>query len=110
MAASVDASWRVAFSMSAGSRRAQRRFPGDRRGAGLRRHADRGAEPLLTWFVHKVPNVTARELESIGLSKVAASTVEKVKALDVHECLYKTLDVPGRFMRTLPFYSLLPRR
>ncbi len=60
------------------------------------------AEPLLTWFVHKVPNVTARELESIGLSKVAASTVEKVKALDVHECLYKTLDVPGRFMRTLP--------
>ena len=35
------------------------------------------AEPLLTWFVHKVPNVTARELESIGLSKVAASTVER---------------------------------
>ena len=68
------------------------------------------AEPLLTWFVHKVPNVTARELESIGLSKVAAATVEKVKALDVHECLYKTLDVPGRFMRTLPFYSLSPRR
>ena len=64
------------------------------------------AEPLLTWFVHKVPNVTARELESIGLSKVAASTVERVKALDVHECLYKTLDVPGRLMRTLPFYSI----
>ena len=54
--------------------------------------------------------MTARELESIGLSKVAASTVERVKALDVHECLYKTLDVPGRFMRTLPFYSLSPRR
>ena len=27
-------------------------------------------EPLLTWLVHKVPNVTARELQSIGLSKV----------------------------------------
>ena len=64
------------------------------------------SEPLLTWFVHKVPNVTPRELESIGLSKVPASTVERVKALDVHECLYKTLDVPGRFMRTLPFYSI----
>ena len=64
------------------------------------------SEPLLTWFVHKVPNVTPRELESIGLSKVAPSTVERVKALDVHECLYKTLDVPGRFMRTLPFYSI----
>ena len=64
------------------------------------------SEPLLTWFVHKVPNVTSRELESIGLSKVAASTVERVKALDVHECLYKTLDIPGRFMRTLPFYAI----
>ena len=68
------------------------------------------AEPLLTWCVHKVPNVTARELESIGLSKVAASTVERVKALDVHECLYKTLDVPGRFMRTLPFYAISTQR
>ena len=64
------------------------------------------AEPLLTWFVHKIPNVTARELESIGLSKAASSAVERVKTLDVHECLYKTLDVPGRFMRTLPFYSI----
>ena len=65
------------------------------------------AEPLLTWFVHKVPNVTSRELESIGLSKVPPSTAERVKELDVHECLYKTLDVPGRFIRTLPFYSIL---
>ena len=64
------------------------------------------SEPLLTWFVHKVPNVTPRELESIGLSKVAPSTVERVKALDIHECLYKTLDVPGRFMRALPFYAI----
>ena len=64
------------------------------------------SEPLLTWFVHKVPNVTSRELESIGLSKVASSTVERVKTLDIHECLYKTLDVPGRFIRTLPFYSI----
>ena len=68
------------------------------------------AEPLLTWFVHKVPNVTGRELESIGLTKVAASTVERVKTLDVHECLYKTLDVPGRFIRGLPFYSMATHR
>ena len=64
------------------------------------------SEPLLTWFVHKVPNLTPRELESIGLNRVASSTVERVKSLDVHECLYKTLDVPGRFMRTLPFYAI----
>lgn len=65
------------------------------------------SEPLLTWFIHKVPNVSARDLQSIGLSRVAASTVETVKTLDVHHCFYKTLDVPGRFMRAAPFHEVL---
>ena len=63
-------------------------------------------EPLLTWFVHKVPNVTARELQSIGLSRVTSSIIERVKSLEVHECLFKTLDVQGRFMRGRPFYDI----
>ena len=66
-------------------------------------------EPLLTWFVHKVPNVTAKELQSIGLSKVAPSTIERVKSLEVHQCLFKTLDVPGRFMRGVPFYEIIDK-
>ena len=65
------------------------------------------AEPLLTWFVHKVPNVSTRDLQAIGLNRVAASTVETVKTLDVHHCLYKTLDVPGRFMRAAPFHEII---
>ena len=65
------------------------------------------SEPLLTWFIHKVPNVSSRDLQSIGLSRVAASTVETVKTLDVHHCFYKTLDVPGRFMRAAPFHEVL---
>lgn len=65
------------------------------------------SEPLLTWFIHKVPNVTSRDLQSIGLNRVASSTVETVKSLDVHQCLYKTLDVPGRFMRATPFYEIV---
>ena len=65
------------------------------------------SQPLLTWFIHKVPNVIPRELESIGLNRVSSSTVEKVKSLDVHHCFYKTLDVPGRFMQALPFYELV---
>lgn len=64
-------------------------------------------EPLLSWFVHKVPNVTARELEAIGLSRVTADTVDRVKALDVHHCLFKTLDVPGRFIRGRPFFEVV---
>ena len=63
-------------------------------------------EPLLTWFVHKVPNVTARELQSIGLNRVSPSVIERVKSLEVHQCLFKTLDVPGRFMRGRPFYEI----
>ena len=68
------------------------------------------AEPLLTWFIHKVPNVTSRELQSIGLNQVVSSTVASVKSLDVHHCFYKTLDVPGRFMRALPFFELVANR
>ena len=64
-------------------------------------------EPLLTWFIHKVPNVTSRDLQSIGLNRVSPSTVDAVKSLDVHHCLYKTLDVPGRFMQALPFYEIV---
>ena len=64
------------------------------------------SQPLLTWFIHKVPNVTPTELESIGLNR-RSSMVEEVKSLDVHQCLYKTLDVPGRFMRAVPFYEIV---
>ena len=65
------------------------------------------SQPLLTWFIHKVPNVTPRELESIGLTRVVSSTVDRVKSLDVHQCFFKTLDVPGRFMRAAPFYQIV---
>jgi DNA phosphorothioation-dependent restriction protein DptH len=48
-------------------------------------------EPLLTWFIHKVPNVTARELEAIGLTGVGTSLVERVKTHEVHHCLLRPL-------------------
>lgn len=63
-------------------------------------------EPLLTWLVHKVPNVTVKELESLGLSHVDSSTALRIKSLACHECLYKTYDVEGQFIRTTPFYQL----
>jgi DNA phosphorothioation-dependent restriction protein DptH len=64
-------------------------------------------EPLLSWFVHKVPNITLRELESIGLARVDTGLVEKIKTLSCHECLYKTYDVGGEFIQGLPFYEIL---
>ncbi|MFA6153110.1 helicase HerA domain-containing protein [Mesorhizobium sp.] len=64
-------------------------------------------EPLLTWFVHKVPNVTVSELSALGLSSTAAEIAERVKGLANHQCLYKSFDSPGHIVRGLPFYELL---
>lgn len=63
-------------------------------------------EPLLTWFIHKVPNVTPKELEQLGFSGMPKETAERITKLKVHEALYKSLDFPGVFMRGTPFYEL----
>jgi len=67
-------------------------------------------EPLLTWFVHKVPNVTAAELGALGLTGSVAELAERVKSLENHQCLYKSFDVPGEIVRGLPFFELMQRR
>jgi hypothetical protein len=64
-------------------------------------------EPLLSWFVHKVPNVTVKELEGIGLTGVSADVVDTIKSLNCHECLFKTLDVDGKVIRATPFFELM---
>lgn len=63
-------------------------------------------EPLLTWFIHKVPNLKAQELSALGLTdQTALSNVcERIKQLAVHECMYKTHDVPGEFIRGASFF------
>ncbi|WP_137136007.1 ATP-binding protein [Rhizobium sp. FKY42] len=66
-------------------------------------------EPLLTWFIHKVPNVTPAELSALGLTGGAADMAERVKSLKVHQCLYKSFDVPGEIVRGLPFFELQAR-
>lgn len=64
-------------------------------------------EPLLTWFVHKVPNVTASELGALGLADSAAEMAGRVKSLGNHQCLYKSFDSPGDFVRGYPFFELV---
>lgn len=66
-------------------------------------------EPLLTWFVHKVPNVTPGELSALGLTGSLADLAERVKSLQNHQCLYKSFDVPGEIIRGLPFFELVQR-
>ena len=63
-------------------------------------------EPLLTWFIHKVPNVTPAELSSLGFTLDISDLCDQVKTLQNHHCLYKSFDMPGVVIRGLPFFEL----
>lgn len=63
-------------------------------------------EPLLTWFIHKVPNITPQELGALGLVGDATNLADRIKSLALHECLYKTFDVSGEIVKGTPFYKL----
>ncbi|MFN3261904.1 MAG: ATP-binding protein [Pikeienuella sp.] len=67
-------------------------------------------EPLLTWFIHKVPNVTTAELSALGLTATAAEMAERIKGLGNHQCLYKSFDSPGEFIRGYPFFEHIRTR
>lgn len=64
-------------------------------------------DPLLTWFIHKVPNTTSAELGALGFTSDLAELADRVKSLPNHRCLYKSYDVTGEVVRGLPFYELM---
>ncbi len=63
-------------------------------------------EPLLTWFIHKVPNITPAELGALGITGDVAQQATRIRGLGLHECLYKTAHVGGEFVSGTPFYKL----
>jgi len=63
-------------------------------------------EPLLSWFIHKVPNVTPSELGALGFTSDLAELSERVKTLSNHQCLFKSFDISGEVIKGLPFYEL----
>ncbi len=75
------------------------------------RHFKAGAtdyrEPLLTWFIHKVPNATAAEMGALGFTSELGELSERVKTLPNHHCVYKSFDISGEVIRGLPFFELL---
>jgi hypothetical protein len=75
------------------------------------RHFKAGAtdyrEPLLSWFIHKVPNVSPQELASLGLTGNTTHLSDRIRQLGNHQCLFKTFDVPGEIVLGTPFYSLV---
>jgi hypothetical protein len=64
------------------------------------------AEPLLTWFIHQVPNVTISDLRKIGFLGATDDDAARISNLAVHGAFYKSLNYPGKFIRGLPFFEL----
>ncbi len=65
------------------------------------------AEPLLTWFIHQVPNVSISDLRNIGFPGVVADDATRISNLAVHSAFYKSLNYSGKFIRGLPFFELM---
>ncbi len=64
-------------------------------------------DPLLTWFIHKVPNVTPAELGARGFTADVGELAERVKSLPNHHCLFKSHNSAGQVIRGMPFYELV---
>ena len=64
------------------------------------------AENLLSWFIHKVPNVKTAELNAIGLSSASTEMANRIKDLEPFHLFAKTLGVEGEFAKVVPFFEL----
>jgi len=64
-------------------------------------------EPLRTWFIHKVPHVRQRELQSIGVPTATADDAARVSSLEPHQAYFVSLDFNGVFIRGKPFFEML---
>jgi len=73
----------------------------------FRRDGQNYGQPLLTWFIHKVPSVTLKELQQLGLPQLTADVASRIPTLEVHEALYSSMGFSGKFIREYPFYRLV---
>ncbi|MFJ5955369.1 hypothetical protein ACIQC5_05350 [Paenarthrobacter sp. NPDC092416] len=64
-------------------------------------------EPLLTWFIHKVPSVRTSELHHLGLTSLSDTEAVKIPQLKKHQALYSSLNHPGEFIAGTPYYRLV---
>lgn len=64
------------------------------------------AEPLNTWFIHKVPDVSAKQLSQLGLPHAENETADRIKTLDNHCSYYSSYGFRGRFIRDNSYFDL----
>lgn len=64
-------------------------------------------EPLLTWFVHRVPTISMRELDGLGGFDATEDDIRRIKTLAQHEAFYVSAPYPGRIIRAFPYWRLV---
>jgi len=65
-------------------------------------------QPLLTWFIHKVPAVTRQQLVALGVPSASDDMASSIARLRLHEALYTSLNISGRLIRGTPFFEEVP--
>ena len=63
-------------------------------------------EPLRSWFIHKVPQVTEAQLLSLGIAGASAEVARRISSLENHEAYYSSLDHEGELIRGRPYFEL----
>lgn len=69
-------------------------------------HKTNYGEPLLTWFIHKVPSVSKGQLLGLGFADATDAMAADIAVLEVHEAIYASLGVSGRVIRGTPSFEL----
>ncbi|QIV86845.1 ATP-binding protein [Glutamicibacter mishrai] len=64
------------------------------------------AEPLNTWFIHKVPDVTGKQLAQLGLPEADDYTADRIKSLENLCSYYSSYGYRGRFINDNSYYKL----
>jgi hypothetical protein len=62
------------------------------------------AQPLRTWFIHRVPTVSKKSLNDLGIVSATVDDATRIADLGLHEAFYASLDCPGKFINGFPFY------
>lgn len=67
-------------------------------------------EPLLTWFLHKVKTVSAKELQQVGLSENSQELAVKMANLGKHQSIYRSLGSNGIVIDDIPFFRIMAEK
>jgi len=68
---------------------------------------DSYSEKLHTWFIHRVPDISLKELQSLGIPFSNQDDVNNIKTLKNHESYFSSLNYDGVFMNEIPFFQIM---